>query len=37
MDLIHEWAARLAETVAPDEAPLAPIMADAYLAGGRDR
>ncbi|MYS86058.1 hypothetical protein [Embleya scabrispora] len=34
---IDEWATRLAEAAVPDEAELAADVADAYIAGGRDR
>ena len=33
----HEWATKLALEIAPDEAVLAPIVVDAFLAGGRER
>jgi hypothetical protein len=33
----HEWAIRLAESAAPDESALAPVIADAWLAGGVQR
>jgi hypothetical protein len=36
-DVIEAWATRLAEAVAPDEADLAPDIAAAYVAGGRER
>jgi hypothetical protein len=34
---VREWATRLAECVVPDEEELAAEMAEAYVAGGRDR
>jgi hypothetical protein len=34
---IEAWAVRLAEAVTPDEAVLAPDIADAFVAGGEDR
>jgi hypothetical protein len=37
MSLVHDWAIRLAEEVAPDEAELAPTIAEAFMAGGKDR
>lgn len=35
--LVEEWSSRLAEEVSPDEAILAPTMAEAFIAGGRQR
>lgn len=35
--LIEEWAIRLAREVAPDEVDLAPMIAEAYAAGGEAR
>jgi hypothetical protein len=37
MDLISEWATKIAEEATPDEVDLAPIMAHAFIRGGRDR
>ena len=34
---IEEWSYRLAEEVSPDEAILAPTMAEAFIAGGKQR
>jgi hypothetical protein len=36
-DVIGAWATRIAEAVAPDEVDLAPDIAEAFVAGGRDR
>ena len=35
--IVEEWSFRLAEAVSPDEAILAPTMAEAFIAGGRQR
>lgn len=35
--IVEDWALRLAEAVSPDEAILAPTMADAFIAGGKRR
>jgi hypothetical protein len=37
MDSFDLWAIRIAEEVAPDEVDLAPVMARAFVRGGRDR
>jgi hypothetical protein len=34
---MHDWATLLAEATAPEEAPLAPVVVDAFLEGGRAR
>jgi hypothetical protein len=35
--LVHDWAVRLADGVSPNEAILAPIVLEAFLAGGEER
>ncbi len=35
--LVEEWSFRLAEAAAPDEAILAPTIAEAFIAGGKQR
>ena len=35
--IVEEWSYRLAENVSPDEAMLAPTMAEAFIAGGKQR
>ena len=37
MDSVDSWAIKIAGEVAPDEIDLAPAMARAFLAGGKDR
>lgn len=37
MSVIEAWSVRLAEEVAPDEVDLAPLMAEAFRAGGKAR
>jgi hypothetical protein len=37
VDLISTWSVKIAEEAAPDEVDLAPIMAQAYITGGKDR
>lgn len=37
MMTVEEWSIRLAQEVAPDEAELAPMMAQAFIAGGQKR
>jgi len=37
MSLVNDWSVRIAEEIAPDEVELAPILADAFMAGGKER
>jgi hypothetical protein len=37
MDIVHTWSEKLAKEVAPDEVDLAPLIADAFVKGGKDR
>src|SRR5579872_6041341 len=37
MDTLDTWAITIAEAVAPQEAVLAPITVQAYIAGGKER
>ena len=37
MDILTTWSLKLAEEVAPDEIDLAPIMAQAFVNGGKAR
>jgi hypothetical protein len=36
-DTVSKWAKKLAEEATPDEVDLAPIMAQAYISGGKER
>lgn len=37
MELLDVWAVKIAEEVAPDEVDLAPLMAHAFVGGGKDK
>jgi hypothetical protein len=37
MDVVSIWSTKIAEEITPDEVDLAPLMAQAFVSGGRDR
>jgi hypothetical protein len=37
LEVLDAWAVKIAEEVAPDEVDLAPVMAHAFVSGGKDK